>query len=112
MPDAKIGQLVTERLESMAREMDKRLDSLEESQSFTSEKYDDVTTTLKNTKKAIKSINDKVEERTSSIEGDVCGNMASLDATHQYLRHDCLNITGIAVFPLDKEIKEIEYIHG
>ena len=34
-------------------------------------------------------------------ENDLYDNMASLDATQQYLRRDCLEITGIPVIPLD-----------
>ena len=79
-------KLVTERLESEVREMDKRLDSLERSQSITSEQCDAITAKLKNTKKDIKSLNDKVkqnEERVSTIEGDTYDNIASLDASQQ-----------------------------
>ena len=79
-------KLVTERLESEVREMYKRLDSLETSQSITSEQCDAITAKLKNTKKDIKSLNDKVkqnEERVSTIEGDTYDNIASLDASQQ-----------------------------
>ena len=79
-------KLVTERLESEVREMYKRLDSLETSQSITSEQCDAITAKLKNTKKDIKSLNDKVkqnEERVSTIEGDTDDNIASLDASQQ-----------------------------
>ena len=69
------------------REMNKRLDSLETAQLTTSEEYDAITVSFKNTKKDIKSLNDKVkqiEERVSTIEGDRYDNMASLDASQQY----------------------------
>ena len=67
--------------------MNKRLDTLETAQSTTSEEYDAITVSLKNAKKDIKSLNDKVkqiEERVSTIEGDRYDNMASLDASQQY----------------------------
>ena len=37
----------------------------------------------------------------SHFENDLYDNMAYLDATQQYLRRDCLEITGIPVIPLD-----------
>ena len=52
--------------------MNKRLGTLETAQSTTSEEYDIITVSLKNSKKDIKSLNDKVkqiEERVSAIEG-------------------------------------------
>jgi len=51
----------------------------------------------------MKSLNDKVnqlEDSMSHFENDLYDNMASLDATLQYLRRDCLEITGIPVIPL------------
>ena len=41
------------------------------------------------------------EERVNNIEGEVYNNMASVDEMQQYLRRDCLEITGIPVVPLD-----------
>lgn len=67
--------------------MNKRLSTLETAQSTTSEEYDVITVSLKNTKKDIKPLNDKVkqiEERVSTIEGDRYDNMALLDASQQY----------------------------
>ena len=67
--------------------MNKRLGTLETAQSTTSEEYGVITVSLKNTRKDIKSLNDKVkqiEERVSTIEGDRCDNMASLEASQQY----------------------------
>lgn len=67
--------------------MNKRLGTLETAQSTTSEEYNLITVSLENTKKDIKSLNDKVkqiEERVSTIEGARYDNMASLDASQQY----------------------------
>ena len=67
--------------------MNKRLGTLETAQSTTSEEYDVITVSLKNTRKDIKSLNDKVkqiEERVSTIEGDRYDSMALLDASQQY----------------------------
>ena len=89
---------VTERFESKIRDLDKKLNSLETSQSFHSSKFDAFTEGLANTK------NDKVNQLEDSIahfENDLYDNMASLDVTQQYLRRDCLEITGIPVIPLD-----------
>lgn len=101
---AKQMKYVTERFESKICDPDKRLDSLEKSQLFVSNKYDAFNAILANTKKDIKTLNDKVnqlEDNTSHIENDPYDNMASLDATKQYLRPDCLEITGIPFIPLD-----------
>ena len=43
----------------------------------------------------------QLEDSISHFENDLYDNMASLDATQQYLRRDCLEITGIPVIPLD-----------
>lgn len=97
-------KIVTERFESKIRDLDKKLNSLETSQSFVSSKFDAFTAGLANTKKDIKTINDKVnqlEDSISHFENDLYDNMASLDVTQQYLRRDCLEITGIPVIPLD-----------
>lgn len=88
-------KIVTERFESKIRDLDKKLNSLETSQSFVSSKFDAFTAGLANTKKDIK------EDSISHFENDPYDNMASLDVTQQYLRRDCLEITGIPVIPLD-----------
>lgn len=101
---AKQMKYVTERFESKICDLDKRLDSPEKSQLFVSNKYDAFNAILANTKKDIKTLNDKVnqlEDNTSHIENDPYDIMASLDATKQYLRPDCLEITGIPFIPLD-----------
>ena len=97
-------KIVTERFESKIRDLDKKRNSLETSQSFVSSKFDTFTAGLANTKKDIKTLNDKVnqlEDSISHFEDDLYDNMASLDVTQQYLRRDCLEITGIPVIPLD-----------
>ena len=101
---AKQVKFVTEQFESKIRDLDKKHNRLEMSQSFMSSKFDAFAAGLANTKKDIKSLNDKVnqlEDSISHFENDLYNNMASLDATQQYLRHDCLEITGIPVIPLD-----------
>ena len=97
-------KIVTERFESKIRDLDKKLNSLETSQSFVSSKVDAYTAGLAITKKDIKTLNDKVnqlEDSISHVENDQYDNMASLDVTQQCLRRDCLEITGIPVIPLD-----------
>ena len=99
MPEVKF---VTERFESKIHDLDKKLNSLEMSQSFVSSKFDAFTVGLANTKKDIKSLNDKANQLEDSISHfeNLYDSMASLGATQQYLRHDCLEITGIPVIPL------------
>ena len=56
------------------------------------------------TNKELKSMQNRLresEERVNNIEGEVYNNMASVDEMQQYLRRDCLEITGIPVVPLD-----------
>ena len=77
---------VAEQFESKIRDLDKKLSSLETSQSFVSSKFDAFTTGLANTKRDMKSLNDKVnqlEDSMSYFENDLYDNMASLDATQQ-----------------------------
>ena len=91
---AKQVKFVTERFESKIHDVDKKLNSLETSQSFFSSKFDAFTAGLANTKKDIKSLNDKVnqlEDSISHFENDLYDNMASLNATE---------ITVIPVIPL------------
>lgn len=76
---AKQVKFVTERFESKIRDLDKKLNNLETSQSFVSSKFDAFTAGLANTKKDIKSLNDKVtqlEDSISHFENDLYDNMA------------------------------------
>jgi len=77
---------VAEQFESKIRDLEKKLNSLETSQSFVSSKFDAFTAGLANTKRDMKSLNDKVnqlEDSMSYFENDLYDNMASLDATQQ-----------------------------
>jgi hypothetical protein len=56
------------------------------------------------TNKELKTMQNRLresEERVNNIEGEVYNNMASVDEMQQYLRRDCLGITGIPFVPLD-----------
>ena len=103
----KIGKqirIVTEQFKSKIRDLDKKLNSLETSQSFVSSKFDAFIAGLENTKTDVKTLNDKVNQLEDSIShfgNDLYDNMASLDVTQKYLKRDCLEITGIPVIPLD-----------
>ena len=102
----KMVKLVTKRFEGKTRNLDKKPNSLETSQSFVASKFDAFTAGLANTEKDIKSLNDKVnqlEDSISHFENDLNDDMASLNATQQYLRCDCLEITRIPVIPLDNQ---------
>ena len=116
----KIGKklkLVTERFESKIRDLDKKLNSLKTSQSFVSSKFDAFSAGLANTKKDLKSLNDKVnqlEDSISHFESDLY-DMASLDATQQYLRRhraptqsvwvaDCYFIVNVLDLPFSSPI--------
>ena len=89
-----------------------RCDALEKSQYFTSKKYDSayIETILKSSSQAIK-LDKKYKEVTDSLEqkhAELVGTTSKhedtlyrieclLDETQQYLRRDCLEITGITV---------------
>ena len=78
---------------------------IEESQTFISEKYDKLLEAIQTTKKQVQSMEKKIKdqgETTSHFQDNVYDNVASLDAMQQYLRRDCLDITGIPVLPVDK----------
>lgn len=97
-------QYVADRFECQIREVSNQLQSLESSQSFLSDKYESVMEITQVTKKELKAVQNQskeTQERIKGIEGEVFNNMASLDDMQQYLRRDCLEITGIPVVPLD-----------
>ena len=78
---------------------------IEESQTFISEKYDKLLEAIQTTKKQVQSMEKKIKdqgETTSHFQDNVYDNVTSLDAMQQYLRRDCLEITGIPVLPVDK----------
>ena len=85
--------------------MSESLVNIEVSQTFISEKYDKLLEAIQTTKKQVQSMEKKIKdqgETTSHLQDNVYDNVTSLDAMQQYLRRDCLEITGIPVLPVDK----------
>ncbi len=97
-------QYVVERFESQMHEVRNQLKTIESAQKFVSNKYDSVVEMTQTTNKELKTMQNRLresEERITNIEGEVYNNMVSVDEMQQYLRRDCLEITGIPVVPLD-----------
>ena len=97
-------QYVVEQFESQILEVRNKLKTIESAQKFISDKYDSVMEMTQATNKELKTMQNRLresEERVNNIEGEVYNNMASVDEMQQYLRRDCLEITGISVVPLD-----------
>ena len=97
-------QYVVERFESQMHEVRNQLKTIKSAQKFVSDKYDSVVEMTQTTNKELKTMQNRLresEERITNIEGEVYNNMVSVDEMQQYLRRDCLEITGIPVVPLD-----------
>ncbi len=97
-------QYVVERFESQMHEVRNPLKTIESAQKLISDKYDSVMQMTQTTNKELKTMQNRLresEERITNIEGEVYNNMVSVDEMQQYLRCDCLEITGIPVVPLD-----------
>ena len=106
-----------------------RCNTLENSQQFLSNKYDTVVQTLQNVKEQVTKLDKKYKDATGSLEAKQT-NMAdmadktqetlyridcSLDGTQQYLRRDCLEITGVPITSHDNPkllVKEIGTLIG
>ena len=106
-----------------------RCNTLENSQQFLSHKYDTVVQTLQNVKEQLTKLDKKYKDATGSLEAKQT-NMAdmadktqetlyridcSLDETQQYLRRDCLEITGVPITSHDNPkllVKEIGTLIG
>ena len=106
-----------------------RCNTLENSQQFLSNKYDTVVQTLQNVKEQVTRLDKKYKDATGSLEAKQT-NMAdmadktqetlyridcSLDETQQYLRRDCLEITGVPITSHDNPkllVKEIGTLIG
>ena len=106
-----------------------RCNTLENSQQFLSNKYDTVVQTLQNVKEQVTKLDKKYKDATGSLEAKQT-NMAdmadktqetlyridcSLDETQQYLRRDCLEITGVPITSHDNPkllVKEIGTLIG
>ena len=97
-----------------------RVDGIEKSQSFISEKYESVLKTLKSLNQTtntlgkkdaeLTKIADSLAERANRVEQAVYRIDCAIDEVQQYSRRDCLEITGIPILPEENPkqlIKEI-----
>ena len=111
-------------LKSSIKALTERCDALEKSQDFISKKYDTVVAALQSANgqttkldKKYKEITDSLEEKhvelagtTEKMEEALYRVECSLDETQQYLRRDCLEITGVPITSHDNPkqlVKEI-----
>ena len=81
---------------------------IEQSQKFLSDGYDNILQTLQATKKDITSFSSKVkdlEKRTTDIEESQYNIEGALDELQQYIRRDCVEVSGIPVLPNDNPIE-------
>ena len=97
-------KLEIETLSANIQALTDRCNQIEQSIQFLSDKYDTVLGILQATKKQIAGLEVNVKEQADQIsklqEADY-GKDCTIDAMQQYLRRDCIEITGIPVLPLD-----------
>lgn len=89
-------------LEHKLELMAKRIDSIEDSQKFISDKYDTATEIIQATKKQVSDLSSKIkgqEEAISNLTDASMNSANTMDDVQQYLRRDCLEITGIPTIP-------------
>ncbi len=97
-------QNVVQRFEAQINEVKNQIQGVETSQSFISDKYEnviEVTQSLKKEMKTVQSHYKESKERLECLEQEASYNMAVLNEVQQYLRRDCLEIAGIPIVPLD-----------
>ena len=116
-------------LKSSIKLLTERCDAMEQSQDFTSKKYDTVIQALQSTKgdttkldNKYKEITDLLEEKRDELaqtthkhEETLYRIECSLDETQQYLRRDCLEVTGVPMRAQDNPnqiVKEIGSLIG
>ena len=109
-----------EALRTSIKTLTARVDGIEKSQSFISEKYESVLKTLKSLNQTtntlgkkdaeLTKIADSLAERANRVEQAVYRIECAIDEVQQYSRRDCLEITGIPILPEENPkqlIKEI-----
>lgn len=107
-------------LRTSIKSLTARVDGIEKSQSFISEKYESVLKTLKSLNQTtntlgkkdaeLTKIADSLAERANRVEQAVYRIECAIDEVQQYSRRDCLEITGIPILPEENPkqlIKEI-----
>lgn len=79
--------------------LSRKCDEIEQSQNFISDQYDNVIQTLQSTNKAIQNTEDiKVLHDQISTDGEILSTQEDqIDEIQQYLRRDCIEVTGIPV---------------
>ena len=98
-----------EALRTSIKTLTARVDGIEKSLSFISEKYESVLKTLKSLKQTAKTLGkkdaeltkiaDSLAERANRVEQAVYRIDGAIDEVQQYSRRDCLEITGIRILP-------------
>ena len=107
-----------EALSTAIKTLTDRCDAIEKSQGFISAKYDKVLQGLQlaNKKSTELELNDKNQyDRIEKLERALYELECTVDQTQQYIRRDCLEITGIPVLPADnpkKLVKELGSLIG
>ena len=109
-----------EALRKSIKTLTARIDGIEKSQSFISEKYESVLKTLKSLNQTTNTLGKKdaeltkiahsLAERANRVEQAVYRIECAIDEVQQYSRRDCLEITGIPILPEENPkqlIKEI-----
>ena len=99
------------KIKGSIKSLNDRFQQIEESHSFLSGKYDAVIESVRATKSQMKSTESKIEANEKRIKENEDlvarqGNAlydpeCNIDQINQYLRQDCLEITGIPVIPED-----------
>ena len=97
-------KLEIETLSANIQALTDRCNQIEQSMQFLSDKYDTVLGILQATKKQIAGLEVNAKEQADQIsklqEADY-GMDRTIDVMQQYLRRDCIEITGILILPLD-----------
>ena len=113
-------------LKSSIDALTQRCNALEKSQDFISKKYDSVIETIQKSNSQATKLDKKYKEITKQKHAELVGTTnkhedtlyrieSSLDETQQYLRRDCLEITGVTIKPDDNPkqiVKEIGSLIG
>ena len=95
-----------EKINCLTTNLSKRLDSIESSNQLISDKYDSVLKSMQLIKKKINDLNNwcKAEDdKINHLNGSVYDAETAIDSIQQYLRRDCLEISGIPILPLDSQ---------
>ena len=107
-----------EMLNATIKTLTDRCDAIEKSQGFISAKYDKVLEALQSTNKKSTELdlnNKRQDDRIEKLEQALYEMECTIDETQQYIRRDCLEITGIPILPVDNPkqlVKELGVLVG